>query len=344
MLINPSSLSTLIAQFQAHYPMGSLTSELLTIHEGSFVVRAVACIGGNPLATGMASATDLEQAEDRAKVRALTALGVNIYPSAIQRQGAAYPLSPAFSQPVGSPLPSPAPPPQSHFGQSSFDQNSLSSLETSQDTFDTAISSSATVSTTVSTDVPGTDISSVESSAYAPEAYTPEAYTPEAYTPEIQLPSSEDWSLGADELVSETAELDFYATPSSTPTASMDALSTDATFPESSEPSPSPPEAVKTASSKAKSPKRKAASSEPHLEPLADTKPLTTTDLEEADRSGEIARIGVEMKRLGWTTEQGRNYLKRTYGKRSRQELDDSELLDFLRYLETLPSSAESPF
>jgi hypothetical protein len=58
---------------------------------------------------------------------------------------------------------------------------------------------------------------------------------------------------------------------------------------------------------------------------------------ETQDRSDEIARIGVEMKRLGWTTIQGRDYLKQRYGKRSRQELNDSELLDFLAYLEAQP-------
>jgi hypothetical protein len=58
---------------------------------------------------------------------------------------------------------------------------------------------------------------------------------------------------------------------------------------------------------------------------------------ETQDRSDEIARIGVEMKRLGWTTIQGRDYLKQRYGKRSRQELNDSELLDFLAYLESQP-------
>lgn len=55
-------------------------------------------------------------------------------------------------------------------------------------------------------------------------------------------------------------------------------------------------------------------------------------------------KIGIEMKRLGWSTEQGREYLKRTYGKRSRQELNDAELLDFLRYLETQPSPMQTPF
>lgn len=65
---------------------------------------------------------------------------------------------------------------------------------------------------------------------------------------------------------------------------------------------------------------------------------------EPSDRSEEIMKIGIEMKRLGWSTEQGREYLKRTYGKRSRQELDDAELLDFLRYLEAQPLPMQTPF
>jgi hypothetical protein len=64
--------------------------------------------------------------------------------------------------------------------------------------------------------------------------------------------------------------------------------------------------------------------------------PTPTVDSE--DRSDEIARISVEMKRLGWTTTKGREHLKLTYGKRSRQELNDEELLDFLKYLESQPS------
>jgi hypothetical protein len=63
---------------------------------------------------------------------------------------------------------------------------------------------------------------------------------------------------------------------------------------------------------------------------------------EPQDRSDEIARIGVEMKRLGWTTIQGRDYLKQRYGKRSRQELNDPELLDFLAYLESQPAPVSS--
>lgn len=50
-----------------------------------------------------------------------------------------------------------------------------------------------------------------------------------------------------------------------------------------------------------------------------------------------IAQTNREMKRLGWTKEQGRSYLVATYGKRSRQSLDDKELVEFLEYLKAQP-------
>ncbi len=45
----------------------------------------------------------------------------------------------------------------------------------------------------------------------------------------------------------------------------------------------------------------------------------------------------LQIKRLGWTREDGRNFLQTRYGKRSRLHLDDEQLLEFLRYLESLP-------
>lgn len=56
------------------------------------------------------------------------------------------------------------------------------------------------------------------------------------------------------------------------------------------------------------------------------------------DFSDIIARTNVELKRLGWTTQQGKDYLLQTYGKRSRQLLSDAELLDFLHHLEAQPT------
>lgn len=56
------------------------------------------------------------------------------------------------------------------------------------------------------------------------------------------------------------------------------------------------------------------------------------------DHSELIARIGVSIKRLGWNNKQGSDYLQRTYGKKTRHDLTDEELLEFLEYLESLPN------
>ncbi len=66
--------------------------------------------------------------------------------------------------------------------------------------------------------------------------------------------------------------------------------------------------------------------------------------LETTDFSSDIAKTDIELKRLGWTPEQGSAYLQKTYGKRSRRLLTDAELLDFLHYLESLstPTTLET--
>ena len=58
------------------------------------------------------------------------------------------------------------------------------------------------------------------------------------------------------------------------------------------------------------------------------------------DLSDIIAQTDVELQRLGWSVNQGREFLEKTYGRRSRHDLSDEELLEFLLYLENLPTSA----
>lgn len=59
---------------------------------------------------------------------------------------------------------------------------------------------------------------------------------------------------------------------------------------------------------------------------------------ESVDLSDVIAQTDIELRRLQWTHVQGREYLEQTYGKRSRQELNEVELYEFLSYLEELPT------
>ena len=59
---------------------------------------------------------------------------------------------------------------------------------------------------------------------------------------------------------------------------------------------------------------------------------------EPLDMSDAISKIDVEMERLSWTKTQGRDYLVRTFDKKSRQQLTNDELLQFLSHLKSLPT------
>ncbi len=58
---------------------------------------------------------------------------------------------------------------------------------------------------------------------------------------------------------------------------------------------------------------------------------------EPVDLSDIIAKTDVQIERLCWTPEQGKDYLVKTYGKRGRTLLNEEELLDFLQYLQSQP-------
>lgn len=59
------------------------------------------------------------------------------------------------------------------------------------------------------------------------------------------------------------------------------------------------------------------------------------------NREAIVSKTNQELKRLGWTPADGKIYLESTYGKTSRQQLSNSELLEFSRYLEYQNSPAE---
>lgn len=212
-----------LAQFHHRYPTGSLTADLLKIHDGLFIVQAKVQVGGTTLATGLGSAPTIEQAEDLARQRALAVLGITIttYEPAAHLLGS-----------VPQALLNPA----------------------------------------------------------RPQALPESSYA----FPETETPPS--WDKPED------------------PQASL--------F--SSNPPPPP------------TPNRPA---RPPLRPQPELTPPPPLDL-----SDVIAQTTVELKRLGWTEAQGRSYLQRTYKKRSRQQLSDNELLEFLDHLRQQPGSGEPEF
>lgn len=59
--------------------------------------------------------------------------------------------------------------------------------------------------------------------------------------------------------------------------------------------------------------------------------------MREIEFTNTIYHINAEMQRVGWTVQQGREHLIKTYGKRSRSQLNDEQLLEFLNHLKSLP-------
>jgi hypothetical protein len=66
----------LLIQLRSHYPAGCLRSELVQVEAGSYVVRAMVEVEGVVIATGMAAAATIDQAEDQARARVMAVMGL----------------------------------------------------------------------------------------------------------------------------------------------------------------------------------------------------------------------------------------------------------------------------
>jgi hypothetical protein len=328
-MVTSSHLPTLLTQFQSRYPLGCLLTELLTIHQGQFVVRALVQSAGATIATAMAAAAEIEMAEDRAKLRALEAIGI----TANLGLGSAHAAT-------SSVLPNPEPNPNLPLSKPTFPQ------------FDAELSPPAAPNPP-EPELPLQPIAtSTATKALSQTAELTELpYSPPAPPKAASLTSSsvESGAFESSSLNSLAFDAELPTFTKSTAQSTVQSMAASPAFApddfstESFTVEAEPPVAVPAATGRTKSeksPKRKAEASEP----VTAIHPTANPPANPADRSEEIMKIGIEMKRLGWSTEQGREYLKRTYGKRSRQELDDAELLDFLHYLETQPSPLQTPF
>ncbi|MFE4105721.1 hypothetical protein [Almyronema epifaneia] len=233
-------IHSLIQQFRDRYPMGSLTADLLMLHDGQYIVRAIVQLEQGTVATGMAASSDLAQAEDLAKSRALQSLGL----AAKAEVNVASPLAAADEPPASLPV--------------------------------TKKLAATLGKATVQSGLSQTELPTVTSLPLPDELPHPQVdpIPMSVATFQPDLPASSPL-------------------PSSTPHSA-------------------PPEAS--------------------LSSVA-TGPVDLSDI--------LAQTDVELRRLGWSVQQGREFLEQTYNKRSRHDLSDEELLEFLLYLEGQPSPTE---
>lgn len=273
-----------IEQFRTRYPQGSLASELVRVEHGKYVVMASASDKGVVLATGLAAADTVEEAEDRARDRALAVLGAELRAAAV--------------------------PPSTHSDREELPSRS-SPLP--RELVGTARAESQPIALSGGpVDFPPRE---------EPEPVPPPTLDFEEFEP----PLGEYEPLGNGSSYEEP--------PSETQTPLWEPDSSpfeDGELPWSSEASaasfddvsslPEPP--AKSKSSKAtKSSKSKPAA------------PPAQTPSESSDRSDLMEQISVEMKRLQWTKQEGVQFLIDRYGKRSRSQLTDQQLVEFCNYL-----------
>lgn len=275
----------MLERFRHRYPSGSLTSELLTIDRGKYLVRASVQVDGTLLGTGMAEGDTIEQAEDRARLRAIAVLAIDAEAAVVSQPETSLAEEPPKPSPIELPEPAAA---------ASQPETSLPEKPPKPSP----------------TELPAPEPAAAKRKAAPP----PEAPKPR----DLELPAP----TPVTEPVVETAIVENVP-------------------PAIAEPAPAeiPPKSAAASKKRAEPPA--AEIPPPVAEPLTLTPPETDPGLQFAepiDFSEVIAKSDMELKRLSWTSEQGRNYLLGTYGKRSRQLLSDEELIEFLQYLQSLPN------
>jgi hypothetical protein len=262
-------------EFRAIYPQGSIDSELLRT-EQPYIVKASVCVGGWLLATGLGSGKTVEEAENKARLRALETLTLHGSNGANLGNLGAMPNNVLNTSVVSQEL-TPLNP-----SNGEAEQKPAETLPTLTPPLPSA---GKKVSPSSSPKAVSPKVKPV------PVEEEPEIFTPlvpeleEAHDP-IADNHADNHSDHVEELFNMADDLDAGDTKVS------------------SAPEPEPP-----------------------LE--------TAISGEDIDFNDIIARTNVELKRLNWSNEQGREYLLQTYGKRSRHLLSDEELIEFLQYLQS---------
>ncbi|MEG4915260.1 MULTISPECIES: hypothetical protein [unclassified Microcoleus] len=332
----------MFAEFRALYPAGQLICELLTVHHGKFVVRCLVQVDGKTLATAMSAAESVEDAEDRARLRAIAVLGsaapdraiVTVAPAPVAPVApvasvAAVPPPPAVS-PVAAVPPPPPPAVPVPVGPTSVPLPVLEMPvadklpETHQSNF---VKTEAKLNEEPIAPVPAPlppTVDRTEATGFVPKQLDSDAWLSSSYgepLQELEVPTASQSELlqGA----AEVRELQPIAVgiPSDAIEDNSDTIAQ-----------------IEAILRRLKWTKKQETDCLEHNYGKSSQRELSSEQLVDFLEYLEIySRTTEEIKRLGWTANQGKDYLKQGYGKEARHFLNREELFDFLQYLESLP-------
>ncbi|AFY77474.1 MAG: hypothetical protein IGR93_19585 [Hydrococcus sp. C42_A2020_068] len=303
----------MLTQFRKRYPHASLISELVQIDRDKYIVRALVQVGGMTIATGLAAADTVEQAEDRARSRALAILEIDeaiVVPSEVTVTKTPKVESVKTREPqtaVSQPL-------------EKIDRAEISPSQSSATNRLRTISDSLAVA---QRDIRAAQRNSGDNLEEDALRLSGRDCTPASVQAQDKVESPESLPLLSNGATSPQTTGAFAKSEGSQENVSFrESMTSDLeearlSFQETATETAELGEVV---------------SGSPQL-PLETATPSPTLSFDEM-----MLQTTVQMKRLGWTDKQGREYLIEAYGKRSRHLLNDEELLDFLRYLESLPS------
>ncbi|BAZ06494.1 hypothetical protein [Calothrix sp. NIES-3974] len=325
----------MLQEFQRLYPTACLTSELIQIYHGKYIIRASIEIEGTIRATGMAAAETIEVAEDQARQRAISVLPIDISPRENNLNPPSNQLTSVASQPTSAQQIQPK-------SQTIESKTAAKPTPTQPNTPQLEQIPQVTKNSDKSPENQSFVINQHQQQQISPPA--PVEQPTQTLLPEPSQPvGTNNFNLSPTNFPPETRQ---HPTIPLNPESHL---------------SPHPPQGE--APSNPEQPILNFEHPSSNVTPFAPRNPVTDTEAisqpksesktpaaskrgrkknEPVDLSGIIAQTDVEMQRLGWTPEQGRDYLIKTYKKRGRTLLDENELIDFLNYLKSQPTPSDS--
>jgi hypothetical protein len=306
-------VSALSDRFRQQYPQGSIISDLVQIHGDQYVVKVSVSLENTVLVSTLAADANLMLAENRAMERALTILGIR------DAQQPAYEpmnltVTPLPDLPIGL-------------------TNSIAESTSETILVDTQPTISAHSEPVVSLPEPSLNpVGIVESPIIIKEIPLPPVSAVTVAEPiRIQV---------ASEILEQPTKLD--PEPSfSEPNAEITILTTNGKFAVDPAPPEVPIEALpepEVSAGKSSRTKKAATTSDPLPAVTADEAPFdeTTVPIAEPPLSvtDMIPMINMELKRLGWSKDRGRDYMVSLYNKRASALLSDDELFGLLQHLQ----------
>ncbi len=306
------SRTPVLQQLRSQYPNGSLFADLVQVNSEQFIVRASVQVDGTTIVTALASATTVEVAEDRARSRALEALGLNVGHSAVSASlSATLPMIQEIAPELTIPP----------VMQSITEVTEKTTPRTA-----TKRKAKAQPAEPVN-EAPALDLLTIEPIEIATIEEVAAVIEPIAEPEAVLIPEPE--AIAEPEVVA-VAEPEVIVEPEAiAELVAAPIVEVEESFEISYE------------SEEVYEYTYEEPAAEPVIEAPAPVKTPIAPPAVAIDLSDTIAQIGMEIDRIGWTKKQGSAYLQQEYSKRTRAELTEAELFSFLGYLKSLPAKLQ---